>query len=353
MIIVMSERATEDQIAEVAGVLERLGFPAQRSTGSRRTVLGVLGPTAGLDDRILRAMAGVLEVVRISEPWRLAGRADHPEDTIVDLGDGVRIGGEDVVLMAGPCAVEEEEPLEQVAAAVRAAGARVLRGGAWKPRTSPYSFQGLGEPALRLLRRAAERHGLKVVTEVMHPADIPLVSEYADLIQVGARNMQNFSLLKDLAQARRPVMLKRGPAATLEEWLLAAEYLLAGGNPSVVLCERGIRSFDGSSRNTLDLGVVPAVKQLSHLPVIVDPSHGTGVRDRVAPMAAAAIAAGADGVLIEVHHRPAEARSDGAQSITPEQFAQLAGRIRLIAAAVGRSAEPEAAPLRRGRFARG
>ncbi len=353
MIIVMTERATEEQIAAVAAFLDRLGFPAQRSTGARRTVLGVLGPTSGLDDRILRTMAGVAEVVRISEPWRLAGRADHPGNTVVDLGDGVLIGGEEIVLMAGPCAVEDEGALEQVAAAVRAAGARVLRGGAWKPRTSPYSFQGLGEPALRLLKRAAERHGLKVVTEVMHPADIPLVCEVADLIQVGARNMQNFSLLKDLARARRPVLLKRGPAATLEEWLLAAEYLLMGGNPSVVLCERGIRSFDGSSRNTLDLGIVPAVKQLSHLPVIVDPSHGTGVRDRVAPMAAAAIAAGADGVLIEVHHSPAEARSDGAQSITPEQFAELAGRIRLIAAAVGRTAEPEAAAVRRGRFARG
>jgi 3-deoxy-7-phosphoheptulonate synthase len=279
----------------------------------------------------------VQEVHRISEPYKLASRTFRPENTVITIGDDVRIGGEEVIVMAGPCSAESEEQVDATAAAVKRAGAKVLRGGAFKPRSSPYSFQGLGEAGLRILRAAADRHGLKLVTEVMESNDIDVIERYADIFQVGARNMQNYTLLRDLGRARKPVLLKRGISATIEEWLLSAEYVLAGGNMEVMLCERGIRTFESYTRNTLDISAIPVVQKLSHLPVIVDPSHGTGRRDKVAPMARAAVAAGADGLLIEVHCDPDHAKSDGAQSLFPAQFDRLMGELRVIAPAIGRS----------------
>ena len=337
MLIVMNKTAGQAQIQKVMDLLKRRGLEGRRSTDLARTVIAVTGETGSLDPRELRAMDAVQEVVRISEPYRLAGRSFRPDGTEVDLGGGVSIGGKAIVLMAGPCAVEGPEQIERIAGAIARCGAWVLRGGAFKPRTSPYSFQGLGEEGLRLLRDAAGRHRLRVVSEVMDAGQVGLVSEYVDLLQVGTRNMQNFSLLKELGRCRLPVLLKRGLSATLEEWLLAAEYIMAGGNEKVVLCERGIRTFDNATRNTLDLAAVPALRKMSHLPVVVDPSHGTGQRDGVVPMARAAVAAGADGLLIEVHDAPEMALSDGAQSITPEQFGELVRQLRVIAPAVGRT----------------
>jgi 3-deoxy-7-phosphoheptulonate synthase len=275
-------------------------------------------------------------VLRISEPYKLASRTFRPENTVVVVGD-VRIGGDEVIVMAGPCSAESEEQVEATAAAVKRAGAKILRGGAFKPRSSPYSFQGLGEAGLRMLRAACDRHDLKLVTEIMEVSQLEMIEKYADILQVGARNMQNYSLLRDLGQARKPVLLKRGISATIEEWLLSAEYVLAGGNMNVLLCERGIRTFESYTRNTLDISAIPVVQKLSHLPVIVDPSHGTGRRDKVAPMARAAVAAGADGLLIEVHCDPDHAMSDGAQSLFPAQFDRLMAELRIIAPAIGRS----------------
>ncbi len=344
MVVVMAEHAPEAQIEKVVAFLVEQGMDVHRSTGVIRTVLGVVGVRT-LDPALLEVMEGVHEVVRITEPYKLASRTFRPEPTTVALGD-VRIGGDEVIVMAGPCSVETEAQIFSTAAAVRRAGAKVLRGGAFKPRSSPYSFQGLGEDGLKLLRAAADREGLRVVTEVMDASQIDLVSQYADMLQVGARNMQNFTLLRELGRVRKPVLLKRGIAATIEEWLLSAEYLLAGGNTDVVLCERGIRTFESYTRNTLDISAIPVVKKLSHLPVVADPSHGTGRRDHVIPMARAAVAAGADGLVIEVHSDPDHAWSDGAQSIYPAQFDRLMAELRIIAPAIGRSVCVETAAPR-------
>ncbi len=337
MVIVMQKDATEPQIERVIERLTALGFDAHRSTGAERTVIGAVGGNAAeVDPRELQVLAGVKEVLKISKPYKLVSRSFRHEDTVVEVGD-VRVGGREVVLMAGPCGVESEEQIHTIAGHVAAAGARVLRGGAFKPRSSPYSFQGLGGDGLRFLRAAADEHGLKTVSEVMDPSQIELMSEYVDIFQVGARNMQNFSLLKALGRQRKPVLLKRGMSATIEEWLMSAEYIMAGGNHQVILCERGIRTFENHSRNTFDVSAFPIVEKLSHLPVIGDPSHAIGIRDKVPPLARAAVAAGADGLIVEVHHRPEEALSDGPQALLPEQFAELVEQLRQIAPAIGRS----------------
>jgi 3-deoxy-7-phosphoheptulonate synthase len=336
MVVVMEEHASEAEIQHVIDRLLALGFDVHRSTGVKHTVLGAVGVQPDFDHRQIELLSGVREVIRITEPYKLASRAWRPEGSIVEVGPGVRFGGEEVVVAAGPCAVESAEQIETIAEQVARHGARLLRGGAFKPRTSPYSFQGLGETGLRLLREAADRHGLLVVSEVMDPSQIPMMLPYVDMLQVGARNMQNYNLLRALGAVRKPVLLKRGLAATIEELLLSAEYIMAGGNYHVVLCERGIRTFESYTRNTLDIAAIPVIKKLSHLPIIADPSHGTGRRDKVPPMARAAVAAGADGLLIEVHHDPDRALSDGAQSLTIEQFAKLMNELRIIAPAVGR-----------------
>jgi 3-deoxy-7-phosphoheptulonate synthase len=331
----MQERATDQQVEHVVAQLIEMGFDVHRSTGALHTVIGAVGPQHG-DPRIIELFDGVKEVLRITEPYKLASRSFRPEDTVITIGD-LRIGGDEVIVMAGPCSAETDEQVEAAAAAVKRAGAKVLRGGAFKPRSSPYSFQGLGEDGLRMLRAAADRHSMKLVSEVMDISQLALIEKYADILQVGARNMQNFTLLRELGHSRVPVMLKRGISATIEEWLLSAEYILAGGNMNVMLCERGIRTFESYTRNTLDISAIPVVKTLSHLPVLVDPSHGTGRRDKVAPMARAAVAAGADGLLIEVHCDPDHALSDGAQSMFPSQFDRLMAELRIIAPAIGRS----------------
>ena len=336
MVVVMQEGAGEEQVQRVIERLVAMGFAVHRSTGVKHTVLGAVGAQLDFDTRDLELLEGVREVVRISAPYKLASRSFRPEGTVVEAGPGVRLGGEEVVVMAGPCAVESREQIEAIAAIVRRHGARILRGGAFKPRTSPYSFQGLGEEALRWLRAAADRHGLLVISEVVDHTKIPVMTDYVDILQVGARNMQNYEVLKELGKTRKPVLLKRGLSATIEEWLLSAEYLMQGGNYNVILCERGIRTFETYTRNTLDLAAIPVVKKLSHLPIIADPSHGTGRRDKVAPMARAAVAAGADGLLVEVHNDPERALSDGAQSLYPEQFSQLMQQLRIIAPAVDR-----------------
>src|SRR5690349_1737829 len=336
MIVAMQESATEEQIQQVIEHLVKMGFEVHRSTGARQTVLGAVGARADFDIRNLEMFSGVQEVHRISSPYKLAGRSFRPEGTIVKFANGVAIGGNDVVTMAGPCSVESREQIFTTAEIVAKAGARVLRGGAFKPRSSPYSFQGMGEDGLKLLREAGEKFGLIVVSEVMEISQIPLMTPYVDVFQVGARNMQNFNLLRELGKVRKPVLLKRGIAATIEELLLSAEYIMAGGNYEVILCERGIRTFETYTRNTMDISAIPIIHKLSHLPMTADPSHGTGRRDKVAPMARAAVAAGADALLIEVHCTPDKAWSDGAQSLAPEQFAKLMDELRIIAPAVGR-----------------
>ncbi len=338
MIVVMQPGATEDQIQHVIERLEALGFGVHVSRGAQRTVIGAIGGAAekaALASAGLEALAGVERLVPIMKPFKLVSREFRSERTVVNVG-GVEIGGDEVVVIAGPCAVESREQLMATAEAVSRAGARLLRGGAFKPRTSPYTFQGLEEEGLRLLAEARERYGLPVVTEVVAPEQVALVAEYADMFQVGARNMQNFYLLKAVGRAGKPVLLKRGMAATIQEWLMAAEYILSEGNYQVVLCERGIRTFETETRNTLDLNAVPVVKELTHLPVIVDPSHGTGKWNLVTPMARAAVAAGADGVAVEVHPKPEEALSDGPQSLTPERFARMMEQVAAVAAAIGR-----------------
>jgi 3-deoxy-7-phosphoheptulonate synthase len=335
MLVVMQEGATEAQIQKVIDKLIGLGFDVHRSTGALHTLLGGVG-AKDWDPAEFEVMEGVKEAHRIASPYKLASRHFRPQGSVVRVRD-VEIGGAAVVVVAGPCSVETAEQIERTAALVAEGGARGIRGGAFKPRSSPYSFQGLGEEGLRLLRAAADRHGLFVVSEVMDRAQIPLMEPYVDVFQVGARNMQNFNLLRELGQQRKPVLLKRGIAATIEELLLSAEYILAGGNYDVLLCERGIRTFETYTRNTLDLSAIPVVKKLSHLPILADPSHGTGRRDKVIPMARAAVAAGADGLLIEVHPDPDHAWSDAAQTIGPDQYAQVMGQLRLIASAVGRS----------------
>jgi 3-deoxy-7-phosphoheptulonate synthase len=335
MVVVMEERASEAQIEHVVARLMEMGMDVHRSTGVSRTVLGAVGQ-GHPDKGLIEMLEGVHEVVRISEPYKLAGRTFKPDNTVVRVGD-VRIGGDEVIVMAGPCSAENEQQVRTTAAAVRRAGAKIFRGGAFKPRSSPYSFQGLGEPGLRLLRDAAKAENLALVSEVMDVSQIALIDRYCDMFQVGARNMQNFTLLRELGHARKPVLLKRGISATIEEWLLSAEYILSGGNTDVILCERGIRTFETATRNTFDVSAIPVVKKLSHLPVIGDPSHGAGRRDMVAPMARAAVAAGADGLIIEVHCDPDRALSDGAQSMYPAQFDRLMAELRIIAPAIGRS----------------
>ena len=336
MVVVMKELATDEQVQRVIAQLVEMGFDVHRSTGALRTVIGAVGGNRQFDPRLVEVLDGVQEVLRITEPYKLASRTFRSHNTVVTIGD-LRVGGDEVVVMAGPCSAETEEQVEASAAAIKNAGAKVLRGGAFKPRSSPYSFQGLGEDGLRILRSAADRHNLKLVSEVMDISQIELVERYAHILQVGARNMQNFTLLRELGRTRTPVLLKRGISATIEEWLLSAEYILSGGNMNVMLCERGIRTFESYTRNTLDISAIPVVQQLSHLPVLVDPSHGTGRRDKVTPMARAAVAAGADGLLIEVHSDPDHALSDGAQSLFPAQFDRLMAELRIIAPAIGRS----------------
>ncbi|MBZ5597867.1 MAG: 3-deoxy-7-phosphoheptulonate synthase [Acidobacteriia bacterium] len=336
MIVAMQEIATEEQIQQVIEHLVRMGFSVHRTTGERQTVLAAVGARVDFDTRNLEVLGGVQEVHRISAPYKLAGRSFRPQGTVVQFANGLQIGGDEVVVMAGPCSVESREQLFKVAEQVSKAGARVLRGGAFKPRSSPYSFQGLGIEGLKLLREAGDRFGMLVISEVMEISQIEMMLPYVDILQVGARNMQNFNLLRELGKVKSPVLLKRGIAATLEELLLSAEYIMAGGNYDVILCERGIRTFETYTRNTLDISAIPIIKQLSHLPMTSDPSHGTGRRDKVASMARASVAAGADALLIEVHHDPDKALSDGAQSLYPEQFRQLMGELRMIAPAVGR-----------------
>jgi 3-deoxy-7-phosphoheptulonate synthase len=337
MVIVMEHTATEEQVQKVIEALVGVGYDVHRSTGVAHTVLGAVGvPREPVDPRAIELLPGVREVVKISEPYKLVGRTFKAAATVVDMG-GVQVGGPEVIVMAGPCSVETRDQVRTVAQSVGASGARVLRGGAFKPRTSPYAFQGHGETALRWMREVADEAGLAVISEVMDLRTIEMMLRYVDCLQVGARNMQNFDLLKELGKVRRPVLLKRGMSATIEEWLLSAEYILAGGNTQVILCERGIRTFENATRNTLDISAIPVVKKLSHLPILVDPSHGTGRRDKVIPMARAAVAAGADGLLIEVHNNPEKALSDGAQSLYPEQFETLMGELRVIAPVLGRS----------------
>ena len=336
MLIVMQEHASEEQVQRVIDRMVALDFTVHRSTGMMHTVLGGVGPENDLDPLQFAVLDGVKEAHRIASPYKLASRSFRPGGTVVRVRD-VEIGGTSVVTMAGPCSIESAEQIESAAEIVSKAGAKVIRGGAFKPRSSPYSFQGMGEAGLRLMREAADRHGLLVVSEVMDQTQIPVMRDYVDIFQVGARNMQNFTLLRELGKVSKPVLLKRGIAATIEELLLSAEYLLSGGNYDVILCERGIRTFETYTRNTMDISAIPIVKKLSHLPIIADPSHGTGRRDQVLPMARAAVAAGADGLIVEVHHDPDRALSDGAQTLRPEQFTELMSQLRIIASAVGRT----------------
>ncbi len=338
MIVVMQEGAPEAQVQAVINRLVGMGFTVHRSTGVSHTVLGGVGPVDdSFDPADFEVMDGVKECHRIVSPYKLANRHFKPGGTILKIR-GVEIGGNKVVTMAGPCSVETGEQIECAAQIVANAGAQVIRGGAFKPRSSPYSFQGLGEEGLKIMRRAADHHGLLVVTEVMDQTQIPLLLDYADILQVGARNMQNFNLLRELGRIRKPILLKRGISATIEELLLSAEYILSGGNYEIILCERGIRTFETQTRNTFDVSAFPVLKRLTHLPVIGDPSHGTGKRDYVVPMARAAVAAGADGLIVEVHHDPDHAISDGAQTLRPEQFTEMMRQVRAIARAVGRTA---------------
>lgn len=338
MIVNMAGTATDEEINHVVSRIKECGFQAHLIRGEERTVIGIVGNSDKHRSEIeaLRAAPGVEELIPIAHSFKLAARSCRPEGSVLDLGRGVTIGGPEVVVAAGPCAVESPGQIADIAARVARAGAKLLRGGAFKPRTSPYSFQGLGEEGLKLLRDAADKNGLLSVSEVMDPSQVELMLPYVDVMQVGARNMQNYHLLRALGEIQKPVLLKRGMSATIEELLLSAEYIMAGGNYKVILCERGIRTFETYTRNTLDIAAIPVIKQLSHLPIIADPSHGTGRRDKVAPMARASVAAGADGLLIEVHPDPERALSDGAQSLYPDQFTQLMTEIRIIAPAVGR-----------------
>ncbi len=336
MIIVMQSKAAEGDIQAVIDRVKGLGLNAHLSRGTERTIIGVIGDERVVQRENFAVLPGVEEVIPILKPYKLASREFRPADSVVDVA-GVKIGGRSLVVIAGPCSVESEEQLMETAKQVKAAGAHLLRGGAYKPRTSPYAFQGLGEDGLKLLAKAREKSGLGIVTEVMESSEVDMVAEYADLLQVGARNMHNTKLLRSLSKVKKPVLLKRNFSATLNEFLMSAEYLLAGGNRDVVLCERGIRTFVEYTRNTLDLNIVPAIKRLSHLPIIVDPSHGTGRHDLVLPMSRAAIAAGADGLIVEVHPKPSEAYSDGEQSLTPEAFRQLMKEVSAIATAMGRT----------------
>jgi 3-deoxy-7-phosphoheptulonate synthase len=336
MVIVMQDHAKDEDIEEAIHQVQAMGFGVNVSRGEERTVIGVLGDERPLDWEHLELLPGVERVVRILKPYKLASRESRPENTVVRIGTAA-IGGNEVVLIAGPCAVESREQIIETAQAVKKAGAHMLRGGAFKPRSSPYAFQGMAEEGLKLLAEAREVTGLPVVTEVMAADQLDLVIRYADMLQIGARNMQNFPLLQAAGKSGHPVLLKRGNSATVEEWLMAAEYLLSNGNTRVVLCERGIRTFETATRNTTDINAIPVVKHLSHLPVIVDPSHSTGKGEYIESISRAAIAAGADGLIVEVHPHPEAALSDGPQSLTPDVFCELVGQVKRIAAAIGRS----------------
>jgi len=341
MLIVMNHGATDAHIRRVIETIEEMGYQARPMPGKQRTTVGLVGNDGKVDPSRLMALEGVLEIIHVTQPYKQVSREWKAESTVVRLPGGLSVGGEDVVVIAGPCSVESEEQILAAARAVKEAGATALRGGAFKPRTSPYSFQGLGRKGLGLLAKAREETGLLIVTEAIDPEGVDIVAEVADVIQIGARNMQNFSLLKRAGRVKKPVLLKRGIAATITELLLSAEYLLAEGNGQVILCERGIRGFDPATRNVFDLTAIPLVHRLSHLPIIADPSHATGLREKVTPMARAAVAAGADGLLVEVHPHPDRALSDGGQSLPPDQFAELMRQVRAIAEVIGRRvAEP-------------
>ncbi|MEE8117301.1 MAG: 3-deoxy-7-phosphoheptulonate synthase [Gemmatimonadales bacterium] len=347
MLVVMRHDASPAEVQRVVDTIEDLGYSARPMPGAQRTAVGLVGNDGRVDSSRLAALPGVREIIHVTQPYKQVSREWRPDPTVVRLPGGLAIGDTEVVVIAGPCSVESEEQILDAARKVRDAGASLLRGGAFKPRTSPYSFQGLGEEGLRLLALAREETGLLIVTEAVDPDGVDLVAEYADIIQIGARNMQNASLLKRAGRVGKPVLLKRGLAATISELLLSAEYLLAEGNHDVILCERGIRGFDSSTRNVFDLTAIPMIKDLSHLPIVADPSHGTGRRGMVTPMARAAVAAGADGIIVEVHPQPDRALSDGEQSLYPEQFAALINETRMIAEAIGRGlAAPRPLPVR-------
>lgn len=332
----MQKNVTEAQIENIVKHLEGFGFQIHKSIGAERTIIGAIGVKPNFDTRNISILDGVDEVYRVTTPFKLASRSFNEENTVIKLKD-VEIGGNNIVMISGPCSVENEDQIFRLAKIVADSGAKILRGGAFKPRTSPYSFQGLGEDGLKLLRNAADQYKLLVVTEVMQIDQIDLIYKYTDIFQLGARNMQNFSLLKELGRVDKPVMIKRGIAATIEEWLMSAEYILSGGNKDVVLCERGIRTFESYTRNTFDLSAIPVVHKKSHLPIIADPSHATGLRDQVPPMARAAVAAGADGLMIEIHDDPENALSDGPQALLPNIYMKLMEELRLIASAIGRT----------------
>jgi 3-deoxy-7-phosphoheptulonate synthase len=348
MLVVMKHNATSEDVERVVDTIRTLGYDARPIPGRQRTAVGLIGNDGRVDSARLEGLPGVLEVIAVSQPYKQVSREWKEEDTVITLANGTRIGGNEVVVMAGPCAVESEGQILDIAHRLRESGATVLRGGAFKPRTSPYAFHGLGVKGLELLARARDATGLAIITEALDPEGVEQVAEYADIIQIGARNMQNYTLLRRAGQSGRPVLLKRGLSATINELLLAAEYLLAEGNHDVMLCERGVRGFDTHTRNLLDLTAIPVIQGLSHLPVIADPSHGTGVRSKVIPMARAAVAAGADGIIVEVHPDPALALSDGAQSLYPEQFDEMFEQVRGIARAIGRQLVAPLAEVRAG-----
>lgn len=336
MVVILENNASDEQIKNVKQHLEDFGFQIHESSGEQRTILGAIGVKPGFDIRKVRILEGVADVYRVTSPFKLASRNFKEEKTIVKIKD-VEIGGDKIAMMAGPCSVESEEQIFRLAKDVADSGAKIFRGGAFKPRSSPYSFQGLGEEGLKMMRNAADEYNLLVITEVMQIDQIDLIAKYADIFQLGARNMQNFSLLKELSKSEIPVMIKRGLSATIEEWLMSAEYILAGGNKNVILCERGIRTFEPYTRNTFDLSAIPVVHKKSHLPVVADPSHATGLRDQVPPMARAAVAAGADALMIEIHHDPENALSDGPQALLPNEFSKLMSELRQIAIAIGKT----------------
>ena len=341
MLVVMQAHATEEQIRAVCQKIEVMGYRPHAMPGATRTAIGVTGNQGEVEQGTLGEMPGVQEVIRVSKPYKLVSRDVKEENTVLRFaGTDATIGGKNLAVIAGPCAIESRDQAFAVAERVARAGAQFFRGGAYKPRTSPYTFQGLGEAGLRIMAEIRDRFGMKIITEAIDNESLALVAEYADVIQIGARNMQNFSLLKHAGRAKKPVMVKRGMSATLEEFLMAAEYVMSEGNYQVILCERGVRTFADHTRNTLDLSIVPAVQRLSHLPIVVDPSHGTGKRNKVTPMSRAAVAVGADGLIVEVHNQPDKALSDGAQSLYPEQFEELMVQVRQIAAVVGRDVVP-------------
>src|SRR5262245_4599741 len=337
MLIVMSHTASDEDVGRVITTISDMGYEARPIPGKQRTAIGLIGNDGKVDSGRLEALPGVMQVIHVTQPYKQVSREWRTENTVIELPNGTRIGANEVVLMAGPCSVESEQQIISIAQRLQSAGVTVLRGGAFKPRTSPYAFQGMGIQGLKLLAKAREVTGLAIVTEALEPDMVDVVAEHADIVQIGARNMQNYPLLRRAGRAGKPILLKRGLAATIKELLLSAEYILAEGNPNVILCERGVRSFDDQTRNLLDLTAIPVVKSLSHLPIIADPSHGTGVRAKVTPMARAAIAAGADGLMVEVHPDPDHALSDGAQSLWPEQFEELMGQVEVIARAIGRT----------------